>query len=258
MMLSLQRPHTRLTAGFVHFLFSLSLFALFVGVLLFVWYPAPYFSASGGWQGLQLVAAVDLVLGPLCTLILFNPRKSARELRTDIGLVVLLQVLALVYGVKAVHEQRPVAVVFLDSSFYTVPALAITSQGVPLAQLKQFGERFPVYVYASRPEAGPEFEQFVQAVEQRHIPPHEQFALYRPLAENFSSVVGSSLSIAEIEAVSPQMSEQFAALQARLGRDLDELHAIALTSRYRNIVLFFDDNARLQGTASAPFKTGDL
>lgn len=54
------------------------------------------------------------------------------------------------------------------------------------------------------------------------------------------------------------MSEQFAALQAHLGRDLDELHAIALTSRYRNIVLFFDDNARLQGTASAPFKTGDL
>jgi hypothetical protein len=103
MMFLLQRTHTRLSAAFVHFLCSLSLFALFVGVLLFVWYPAPYFSASGGWQGLQLVAAVDLVLGPLCTFILFNPRKSVRELRTDIGLVVLLQLLALAYGVKAVH-----------------------------------------------------------------------------------------------------------------------------------------------------------
>jgi hypothetical protein len=171
MMFSLQRPHTRLTAAFVHFLLSLSLFALFVGVLLLVCYPAPYFSASGGWQGLQLVAAVDQVLGPLCTLILFNPRKSARELRTDIGLVVLLQVLALVYGVKPVYEQWPVAVVFLDSSFYTVPALAITSRGVPLSQLAQFGEHFPVYVYASRPESGPDFERFVQAVEQLQIPP---------------------------------------------------------------------------------------
>jgi hypothetical protein len=258
MMFSLQRPHTRLTAAFVHFLFSLSLFALFVGVLLFVWYPAPYFSASGGWQGLQLVAAVDLVLGPLCTLILFNPHKSARELRADIAVVVLLQLLALAYGVKAVYEQRPVAVVFLDSSFYTVPALAITSQGVPLTQLEQFGERFPVYVYASRPESGPEFERFVHAVEQLQIPPHEQVGLYRPLAENFSSVIGSSLSIAQIEAASPQMSSQLASLRARLGLDLDELHAIALTSRYRNIVLFFDADARLQGTASAPFKTGDL
>ncbi len=258
MMFLLQRTHTRLSAAFVHFLFSLSLFALFVGVLLFVWYPAPYFSASGGWQGLQLVAAVDLVLGPLCTFILFNPRKSVRELRTDIGLVVLLQVLALVYGVKAVYEQRPVAVVFLDSSFYTVPALAITSQGVPLSQLEQFGDRFPVYVYASRPESGPEFARFVQAVEELQIPPHEQVELYRPLAENFSSVIGSSLSIAQIEAAGPQMSSQIAALQARLGRDLDKLHALALTSRYRNIVLFFDDDARLQGTASAPFKTGDL
>ncbi len=254
----LPRPYSRVTAAFAHFLFSLGLFAVLVGVLLLVWYPAPYFSASGGWQGLQLVAAVDLVLGPLCTLILFNPRKSPRELRTDIGVVVLLQLLALAFGIKAVYEQRPVAVVFLDSSFYTVPALAITSQGVPLAQLEQFGERLPVYVYASRPESGPDFERFVQAVEQRQIPPHEQVALYRPLAENFSSVIGSSLSITDIEAASPQMSEQFAALQARLGRDLDELHALALTSRYRNIVLFFDDNARLQGTASAPFKTGDL
>jgi len=258
MMFLLQGSHTRLSAAFVHFLFSLSFFALFVGVLLLAWYPAPYFSASGGWQGLQLVAAVDLVLGPLCTLILFNPRKSSRELRIDIGIVVVLQLLALGYGIKAVHAQRPVAVVFLDSSFYTVPAQAITSQGVPLARLEQFGERFPVHVYASRPESGPEFERFVHAVEQLQIPPHEQVDLYRPLAENFSSVIGSSLSITEIAADSPQMRAQFDDLQARLGRDLTELHAIALTSRYRNIVLFFDDNARLQGTASAPFKTGDL
>lgn len=218
----------------------------------------PTFPQRGGWQGLQLVAAVDLVLGPLITLVIYNPGKSRRELRIDITLVVLLQVMALAFGVKAVYEQRPVAVVFLDTSFYTVPALAISSQGVPLAELRRFGNSFPVYVYAERPESGPDFERFLQAVEKQQIPPHEQVPLYRPLGENFSSVIRSSLDVDEIMASNVDMRGQFEALQVRSGIALTEMHAIALTSRYRNTVLMFDAGGELQGTASAPYKTGDL
>ncbi len=250
--------YTRYSASLLHFLGSLSVFAVLVGILLQLWYPAPYFSAAGGWQGLQLVAAVDLVLGPLITLVIYNPGKSRRELRIDIKLVVLLQVMALAFGVKAVYEQRPVAVVFLDTSFYTVPALAISSQGVPLAELRRFGNSFPVYVYAERPESGPDFERFLQAVEKQQIPPHEQVPLYRPLGENFSSVIRSSLDVDEIMASNVDMRGQFEALQVRSGIALTEMHAIALTSRYRNIVLMFDAGGELQGTASAPYKTGDL
>lgn len=231
---------------------------MFVGVLLQVWYPSPYFSAAGGWQGLQLVAAVDLVLGPLITLIIYNPAKSRRELTMDIGLVVSLQIAALAFGVKAVYEQRPVAVVFLDTSFYTVPALAITSQGVSLEALENFGAELPVYVYAQRPESGPEFERFVQAVEVDKIPPHEQVPLYEPLSESFSSVVRSSLDIREIIASNPEMRRELDELLLRTGFALEDLHALALTSRYRNVVLMFSETGELVGTVSAPYKSGDL
>ena len=258
MMFLLHRIHTRYSAALLHFLVSLSVFAILVGILLLVWYPAAYFSAAGGWQGLQLLAAVDLVLGPLITLIIYNPEKSRRELRVDIFSVVALQLIALVLGIKAVYEQRPVAVVFLDTSFYTVPALAISSQGIPLADLSRYGDSFPVYVYAERPESGPEFERFVQAVDVQRIPPHEQVPLYRPLSENFSRVIRSSLDVAEIMASNADMREQFEDLQVRTGIALNEMHAIALTSRYRNIVLMFDASGRLMGTVSAPYKSGDL
>ena len=250
--------YTRYSASLMHFTGSLCVFAMLVGILLRVWYPAPYFSAAGGWQGLQLVAAVDLVLGPLLTLVIYNPAKSRRELGIDISSVVLLQVIALVFGIKAVYEQRPVAVVFLDTSFYTVPALAISSQGVPLAELRRFGNSFPVYVYAERPESGPDFERFLQAVEKQQIPPHEQVPLYRPLGENFSSIIRSSLDVDEIMANNVNMRGQFEALQAESGLALTEMHAIALTSRYRNIVLMFDAGGELKGTVSAPYKAGDL
>jgi len=258
MMLLLRSPHTRYSASLLHFLLSLFVFAILVGTLLQQWYPAPYFSAAGGWQGLQLVAAVDLVLGPLITLIIYNPLKSRRELRTDIAVVVLLQFVALTFGVKAVYEQRPVAVVFLDTSFYTVPALAISSQGIAVAELAQFGDALPVYVYAERPESGADFERFMQAVENQQIPPHEQVPLYRPLAENFSRVTKASLDVVEIMEANAEMRSQFELVQARTGLALADLHGIALTSRYRNIVMMFDAAGQLVGTVSAPYKTGDL
>ena len=62
-------------ASSIHFFASLLVFSIFVYVLLTQWYPEPFFNASGGWQGLKLVILVDLVLGPLLTLIVYNRKK---------------------------------------------------------------------------------------------------------------------------------------------------------------------------------------
>jgi hypothetical protein len=249
----------RFTATVVHFFISLVVFIALIGILLFSWYPSPYFSASGGWQGLRLVAAVDLVLGPLMTLIIFNPQKSRRELAVDLGLVVLLQLAALGCGIKAVYEQRPVAVVFLDSNFYTVPALAITSQGIDLDVLDPFGEERPVLVYAERPkEEGEDFARFAMAVREQRVPPHEQAWLYRSLSDNFSTVVRSTLEIEEIVTNNAAMSAELERLLERTQSEMQENYYLALTSRYRNIVLVFDVAGYLLGSISAPYKTGEL
>ena len=248
----------RFAASGVHFLFSLAVFSLLIGILLQFWYPNPYFSASGGWQGLRLVAAVDLVLGPLITLVIFNPQKSRRELSIDIGVVVLIQMAALLWGIKAVYEQRPVAVVFLDTSFYTVPAAAITAQGMDLAVLDAFGAQRPVFVFARRPEPGAEQERFQQAVELDRTPPHEQVWLYQPLDEHFAQVRRSSLDIEEIMDANPQMKTEIERVLAEAQSQVSEMIFLALTSRYRNIVLIFDPQGALVGTVNAPYKSGEL
>lgn len=250
--------HNRFAASGLHFLLSLGVFSLLVGILLLFWYPQPYFSASGGWQGLRLVAAVDLVLGPLITLVIFNTTKSRRELSIDIGMVVLIQLTALLWGIKAVYEQRPVVVVFLDTSFYTVPAAAISAQGIDLAVLDIYGEDRPVYVLSRRPDPGPEQERFRRAVEEQNTPPHEQVWLYQPLAKHFAQVSGSSLDIAEIMAANPRMKAEIEQVLAKAQAQVNDLIFLALTSRYRNIILIFDEQGRLVGTVNAPYKTGEL
>lgn len=59
-----------------------------------------------------LVLAVDVVCGPLLTLILVSPKKSRRERWLDLILVGLIQFVALGYGIHSVWAARPVALVF--------------------------------------------------------------------------------------------------------------------------------------------------
>ena len=95
----------------VHFGVS-ALVALAVAALVFgIWFPHPYRQLAGGTDLFFLVMGVDLVCGPLLTLVLYNPAKPKRELFIDLGLVVIVQLAALAYGMWSVHAARPLYLV---------------------------------------------------------------------------------------------------------------------------------------------------
>ena len=75
-------PH-KLRAFSIHFLISLAIFAVLLFLILFHWYPMPWFPIDGGWQGVRIMIGVDLVLGPVLTFMVFNPAKGWRELTLD-------------------------------------------------------------------------------------------------------------------------------------------------------------------------------
>ena len=66
---------SKLRAGSIHLLISLVIFLILVAVIYFIWYPQPYFFTAGGWHGVKIAGAINLALGPLLTLIIFNPAK---------------------------------------------------------------------------------------------------------------------------------------------------------------------------------------
>ena len=79
--------------------------------MFLVWYPHPYGLLSGGLRLFLILVSVDVVCGPLLTLVLFNPRKPRWELITDMSLVVMIQLAALAYGMHTVYEARPLFLV---------------------------------------------------------------------------------------------------------------------------------------------------
>lgn len=99
-------------ASGIHLTVSLGV-ALLAAMLVFgLWYPYPYSETSGGRTLFLLVVLVDVVIGPLITLIIFNRNKSRRELWSDLTIVGVLQMAALGYGLWTVFVARPVHLVY--------------------------------------------------------------------------------------------------------------------------------------------------
>lgn len=119
------RWRDRLRASGIHFGLSLSIAALAAWLVFALWYPYPYREISGGRELFLIVIAVDVILGPLITLVVFNRLKPWPELRRDLVIVVLIQLAALGYGLWTVWAARPVHLVFEYKFFRVVHAIDI-------------------------------------------------------------------------------------------------------------------------------------
>lgn len=91
-----------------HLVGSVAVACVAAGVVFGLLYPTPYAQMLGGFELFLLVMGVDVVCGPLLTFVLFNPTKSKRELTLDLGMVAILQMAALIYGLYTVWIARPV------------------------------------------------------------------------------------------------------------------------------------------------------
>ena len=121
-------PKSRLKAAGIHLGLSVLLAVLAALLVFLVWYPYPYRDISGGRDLFLLVVAVDVVMGPLLTLTVFNPKKPFAELRRDLALIVILQLAALGYGLWTVAVARPVHLVFEISRFVVVHAVDVPGE----------------------------------------------------------------------------------------------------------------------------------
>lgn len=128
------RP-SRLRAFVLHLIASCVVVGAFLALIAFAWFPGELFVLDGGWQVFRIVLPVDLVLGPLLTLALYRPDKP--NVLMDMSLIVLIQVLALGYGIFTTYQLRTVAVVYSDGMLRTVSAEDYAIATARLAALEQ-------------------------------------------------------------------------------------------------------------------------
>ena len=130
---------TRWKAAALHFSISAAI-GLIVGALLFgLWYPPPFFHAAGADELVLLLVGVDIVLGPLLTLIVF--RAGKRGMKFDLWVIGLTQSIALVYGLAVVLQSRPIFLVGAVDRFVLVAANEVTDADLNKATDTNFRSR---------------------------------------------------------------------------------------------------------------------
>ncbi|MEO5670018.1 MAG: TfpX/TfpZ family type IV pilin accessory protein, partial [Ramlibacter sp.] len=118
----------RFRAAGIHLVLSLLVAAIAGALVFLLWYPFPYGQTSGGRDLFFIVIAVDVIIGPLITFAIFNRAKPWTELRRDLGIVGLLQLVALGYGLWTVCVARPVHLVFEYNRFRVVHAVDVPEE----------------------------------------------------------------------------------------------------------------------------------
>ncbi|PSJ81221.1 fimb protein [Neisseria iguanae] len=154
-----------------HLLISLLLAGAAALLVFKLWYPHPYEELTGGLALYQLVVVVDVICGPLLTLVLASPKKSAKERVVDFSLIGTIQLAALLYGLYSVSLARPVVAAFEQDRIMVVTAaevdhaqLANAPEG--LQQLSWFGvKRAGLREPANTEEANQRLNLSLQGVE---------------------------------------------------------------------------------------------
>jgi hypothetical protein len=159
----------KIVATAVHFVVTLLLAGIAAALIFLVWYPDPFQKMTGGTELFLLVVGCDLALGPLMSLVIFNSRKSRRELVIDYSVVGVVQLAALVYGVFIVAGARPAYLAYSKDRFEVVTAGDLTETELAAATDPQ---------YRNPPWTGPRLVAVV-------VPPEEsQDAMFKSLEGN--------------------------------------------------------------------------
>lgn len=138
----------KILATAIHFLVTLTLAACAAALIFLVWFPDPMQTMIGGTELFMLVVGCDLALGPLISLVIYNGRKSRRELVIDYSIVGAVQLAALVYGVFILAGTRPVYVAFSQDRLEIVTARDIDDKELAAAREA---------AYRSLPFTGPRY-----------------------------------------------------------------------------------------------------
>jgi len=221
---------TRWKAAGVHLAISAAIVGTIIVLLLLTWYP-PAFVRMGKLGNLMvLIGGIDLVLGPLLTLIVFKSGKP--KLMLDLAIIALLQLLAMGYGMNVLWQSRPVFLVAVIDRFELVYANDVdpTDLSHGAHGHDKLSKTGPVLVGARLPILASEKSDLVFSAalgrdiqaQPRYFVPYEQAA---------SELAAHALHLSKGQGTAAHLSEALTDKARTLGKDPSALAWVPITSR---------------------------
>lgn len=232
---------TRLQAFLRHLFISCFIAFATAAFVFLVWYPDELSNATGIKTIFLLLLMVDVCMGPLITLIIFNVKK--KELKRDLLIVAILQFIALGYGLHTTFVARPAFIVFSVDRFDLITANDIQTQAIAKAKKTAF-QSIPLFgpklAFAKLPNDNKTRNELLQSsisggADLPQLP--EFYEVY----ENYShEVLNHGLTVQELENNNPDSLGQIKDLVNRYRSQNIEFVYLPLRAKASDIVILVD------------------
>lgn len=227
---------SRWRAFSIHLLISLAVFGAALLLMLRLWYPHPYFEAIGGSGLLRILVGVDVVLGPLITLVVFKAGKKG--LKLDLTLIACAQLVALTYGLWVMAIARPVFVVFAVDRFNVISAQEVdfSQARPPFDHLSWTG---PVLVAAQLP-VGAAAQALLFSAAMGGADVQNLARYYRPYAEQALAAVAKARPLADLASRHPESADEIREFLKRHALPEELAVYLPLSARLRSMAMVLD------------------
>jgi hypothetical protein len=226
--------------------------ALISAILVFeLWYPMPYRALLRVGGIFLLVLVVDVVCGPLMTLVLASPRKSKREMTLDLGLIALIQTAALAYGMHAVWTARPAVLAFETDRLTVISANEIDHDALDSAPdaLHTLPLSGVLHVGTRKPQNNAELLRSID-LSLAGLSPAMRPAWWVPMAAQHDEMRARAKPLAALMAQRPEDSAVLAKAASTAGYPVETLTYLPLTSsKTREWVALLDSSLKMVGYA---------
>jgi hypothetical protein len=231
-----------------HLLGSTAALSLTLGLMYLGWYHWPGWYLADMPAVVAIMIGVDVVLGPLLTLIIANPAKARREFARDVGLIVIVQLVAFTYGVITLWNGRPLYYAYSENCLSVVQAqdLDRASADTARAQRAPFAPQWyslPRWIWAPLPKDTEEAGKIVQSALAGGYDVTARPLYFRPWASGAADLRSQLKRVDDIKFFSLKEKKLLKERMAAAGLAPDRADAIALTGRKRPLLAVFDPSS---------------
>ena len=228
-----------------HLLASGIVLTVLLGTLYVGWYQWPGWYSTDVGQVTFVLTGVDLVVGPLLTLIIASPLKPRRVLARDVAVIAIVQLCSLLYGATQLWNGRPLYYAFSEDVLQIVQAYDIGSEQRALARqqkapLAPHWYSFPRWIWAPLPQNAEDRDKIVAAAisggdDVTSMPTH-----YQPWSAGLPTLRTQLKKIDEVKYFSVAEKNSLEQRVTAAGIATDQANSLAFTGRGRPLLAVFD------------------
>ena len=230
----------KLKASGIHFIISLFFISISLLLALKFWYPAPFFEISGLDHIILILITVDVILGPLLTLVVFKPKKPS--LKIDLTIIGLVQIVAFCYGFYTIYSAHPLYIAFAGDRFTPINTNEVDPAKAKYPELKKSKLTGPTLVYVQKPSDPSEVSRLTMEVLSGKPDLDTRPEYYEPFKKFTDTMLTKSIN-PEVFQRNNNNKQQLNNFLAKHGKQATDYVFLALSGKERDVLWAFNSQS---------------